>query len=208
MKKTIATILSAVFLLSPLSAMAFTSQQITANNPAVLPENPFYVFKSWTREIQNFFISNPVKKLMFNVHVLGQKGAEVAISLELSSGISETALNNYAATSIALAEKISNLTPAVIEENISLVFETSDQLIDYLLERLIVHIELHQKILKASDNEQIKLAKEALIQSIGKLGALDLDPNLSERIQMIARSQGSDFALQFIETEGNANFGS
>ncbi|MDP3880568.1 MAG: hypothetical protein Q8Q32_00070 [bacterium] len=193
-------ILTSLFVI-PNSAFAFTNQQITKNNPAVLPENPFYVFKSWTRDIQNFFISNPIKKLMFNAHVLDQKGAEIAIALDLSSKISDTTLQNYSATSLALADKISKLSPEILQANISLVFDTSDQLIDYLLGRLIIHIQLQDKILESVDSDKIRQARTALVGAISDLAELDLDPSLSERIQMIARSQGNDFALQFIETE-------
>lgn len=206
MKNITIAFLSAIIVSSPLTAMAFTSQQITENNPAILPDNPFYFIKSWTQEFQDIFISNPVKKAMFHSHLLDQKGAEIAISMELEDGsVSEEIILDYASKASNFSAKINELTQTNVAENVGLVFETSDQLIDYLLERTIVHLELHLEIFKLNKgNESLTASEIDLKQNIARLVQLDTEPSLEERIILISKSQNSDFALQFL----NETFGS
>jgi hypothetical protein len=200
MKTTIATILSAIILSSPLTVMAFTGQQITDNNPAILPGNPFYFIKSWAQDFQNIFISNPVRKVMFSSYVLDQKGAEIAIAMDKEdANISNSTILEYSEKAKNFRAKISELTPEIIEKNLGLVFESSDQLIDYLLERVIVHLKLHLEIFEVNGpSEAVTSLEIALRQNIAKLASLDPTPTLEERILLISKAQDSNFALQFI----------
>ena len=104
----------------------------------ILPTNPFYFFKEFSRGIRRFFIFNPVRRAEFELDVLEEKAEE----LEIVESLSPENIN-------ALNRAIENYDENVdrLRENLERLSEESDNPnIDELLERLNERMDRHNEL--------------------------------------------------------------
>ncbi|MFA5386200.1 MAG: DUF5667 domain-containing protein [Candidatus Paceibacterota bacterium] len=52
-------------------------EDLSIEEPGILPGNPFYFFKEWRRGFQSLFTKNPAKKIELTIEVLNNKAAEI-----------------------------------------------------------------------------------------------------------------------------------
>lgn len=52
-------------------------EDLSIEEPGILPGNPFYFFKEWRRSFQSLFTKNPTKKIELTIEILNNKAAEI-----------------------------------------------------------------------------------------------------------------------------------
>ena len=52
-------------------------ENLTIEEPGILPGNPFYFLKEWRRSFQSMFTKNPTKKIELTIEILNNKAAEI-----------------------------------------------------------------------------------------------------------------------------------
>lgn len=122
-----------------------TAEDLGVENPGILPTNPFYFFKEFSRGVQRFFKFDEVGRAEFELKVLNEKAAEMEIVEEMdpsNSDALETAVENYNEHVSRLRIRLEALSETSENPNV-------DRLLDQLTDRALSHQqlfdELHEK---------------------------------------------------------------
>ena len=196
MKNLLSVAILLTILIAPVSQAAISSEQITETNPAILPSNPLYFLKGWGEGFQRFFIKNPVKEAMFDLRVLNQKGAEIALSSELSTD-SDQDLNEYLEAATTFVASLSVVTSDDLDTHAAKVFESREQLLDFWLERTVLHIRLHDQFQPEEADPALTASQLQLEGAIETLRTL-IGEGFEDSLRLVASAQDSDFALRYL----------
>ncbi|MBI2514717.1 hypothetical protein HYV91_00795 [Candidatus Wolfebacteria bacterium] len=140
MKKISLIILIAFFagLMLAATVKAEEGANSALGNPGILPTNPFYFLKEWTRGIKKFFTKDPVKKIDLEIDEANERAAEIKKMEEVDSQNSKAilrALDNYTENISRLKIKLE--TPKEVNQN-----KRVDKLLEKLAERSLKQREL------------------------------------------------------------------
>lgn len=128
-----------------------TSQELGVDNPGILPGNPFYFLKEWSRGVRRVFTFGSVAQAEYELRIANQKAAEAKKIEEVTPEDTEAikgALQNYQESQERLKDRLEELETASQNPEI-------DKLLDEVADRSIQHQkvfdEIAQKFEKDSD---------------------------------------------------------
>lgn len=186
-------ILASLFFV-PFSASAeeLSVSTFVTKDQAILPNNPFYILKSWTNSFRDLIFSDqPVNKALFRLSYANNQAAEILQARQLQ-GSSQSQIENYRNALLQWSDSINFLT----KENSAQAksgFENSNQLYAYFLERLIVHERFSQEI--SATNAELR---SALKSSALKLSELMGKETFEEQLQLVRSAQQDYFVDLFL----------
>jgi hypothetical protein len=140
-------------------AESVTTSDLGVSNPGLLPTNPFYFFKEFTRNVQRVFTFNPVAKAQLEVKIANEKVAE-------AKKIQETVPND----NNAIIKGVKNYQAAQERVNVSLealkATASTTPGFEILMNSVATDVVSHQKVLdeigiKASDSTDVKNAVDS-----------------------------------------------
>jgi hypothetical protein len=169
-------------------------EDLGISEPNVLPDNPFYFFKEWGRNIQSFFTFNPVKKVELKEKFANEKLIELKKMVEQKKAGKriEKAIENYQNE----VEEAKRLT-----ERIRVKAEESEE-VGKFLDKFIQHQALHQRLLQKLETQvptealgKIREARERHIEKFGEvMTRLENKENIQERLEKnLKEVKGSEF---------------
>lgn len=206
MKKVIvyAVFLSFLMVSSPFFIIAAGVSQSTG----LLPSNPFYFVKEWTRSVKRAWIFNTIKKIEYDLGIVNEKAAELQKLSQIASDKEDLitdALANYQLNLEQLIPEIEKLKGLNISD--------INKLLDRLVERSLTHAEL-LSILSSQFNENIDLSIKLKDAEKRVLYMMAIIPQKVEkpedfriRLQQIINDQNQEFKelraaeiLDYLET--------
>ena len=135
MKKVI---IYAVFLLSfVVFPVTFVFAAGVSQSTGLLPSNPFYFVKEWTRSVKRAWIFDTIKKVEFDLNIVNEKAAELQKLSQIASDKEDLitdALTNYKLNLEQLIPEVEKLKGLNIAD--------INKLLDRLVERSLAHAEL------------------------------------------------------------------
>ncbi|HEY4499516.1 MAG TPA: Kazal-type serine protease inhibitor domain-containing protein [Candidatus Paceibacterota bacterium] len=132
-----------------------TSQELGVDNPGILPGNPFYFLKEWSRGVRRVFTFDPVARVEYELRIANQKAAEAKKIEEVKPEDTEAimgALQNYQEAQERLKDRLEAL-----EE------KSQNPEIDNLLNKVTDRSVQHQKVF---DEIAQKFEKESEIHDL------------------------------------------
>ena len=183
------------------------SVDLGIGNPGILPTNPFYFFKEFSRGVRSFFTFNPVAKARLELKVANQKAAEIEKLDEISPDNEEAigkALDNYNENISRLRERLGALKGTSDNPNI-------DDLLNKLADRASRHQQLfdeladkHKALRDRVENTQNNLT-DATKPALGEFGTpAELEARLDNMIAKVKDGSvmGLLRILRFIDLSG------
>ncbi|MFH1509595.1 MAG: DUF5667 domain-containing protein, partial [Candidatus Nealsonbacteria bacterium] len=175
-----------------------TAEDLDIDEPNLLPNNPFYVFKEIGRGLQSFFTFNQIKKLELKEKFSNEKILEVKKMVEQGvdkKGI-EIALRNYE-KELGDMQRIST---RIQEKNETEDDEEVGKFLDKFIQKQILHQRIIQKLENQISEEtmtRIRETKEKQLENFSQV-MTKLEDNNAEKIQKrleknIKEIKGSDF---------------
>ncbi len=122
-------ILAASLLYPTVTLRAVSTADLGIENPGILPSNPFYFFKEWTRDLRRAFTFKTINRAQLELVILNEQAGEISKLLDINSSNMEV------------------LTDAVYRyqqslENLRNYLNSTDNSLDSLSSYLIKHIQL------------------------------------------------------------------
>lgn len=173
---------------------AVTIQDLGIAEPTLLPSNPFYFFKNWTRGIQRAFTFNPVRKIELELRHADEKIAETKKLAEQSPERIEAitrAIENYQTSQERLKARFESLKETSQNPNV-------DKLLEKLADRTIKHekllAELKEKLEDQKEfGKKIDAVKEKAEESLAKAAEKDEPEKFAKKLEKaLVESKGSD----------------
>ncbi|MCL5017305.1 MAG: DUF5667 domain-containing protein [Patescibacteria group bacterium] len=167
-----------------------TAKDLGITSPGILPGNPFYFLKDWSRGIQDTLTFDPVKKAELQLDVVNQKAVEIKKLKDFlpssSKNLSE-ALDDYRGSIDSLGQKAGDVKNSSVPE--------MSVFLDKLSGSLIKHIQLFSQ-LKSGTGDVIKNKLSALQGKIAELIVKVLSANETPdqfrgQLERIVRDQDS-----------------
>ena len=171
-----------------------TAESLGITEPSLLPDSPFYFFKTWGREIQSALTFNPVKKAELREKFANEKLIELKKIVEKTQN-SQTivkATENYQKE----VKKIKEATERIKEtakENVQV-----DQFLDKFVQHRILHERILEKLETQVPEEAFAKIQEAREQHLEKFGEvmtrLENKEKIQERLETnLEKVKGSEF---------------
>lgn len=112
------------------------------DRPGILPTNPFYFFKEFSRGVRRFFAFDPEKRAELELKILNERAAEIQVVERLNPDNTEAlvrAIDNYNEGVDRLRVRLDILRDTSENPNI-------DRLLDKLMDRSLRHQQLFDEI--------------------------------------------------------------
>ena len=148
---------SAVFAATDSSAInaksnneSVSSSNLGIENPGILPTNPFYFIKEWSRGIRRVFTFNPIAKVKLELQITNEKAAEAKKVEQVSPNNVEAmnkALGNYQESQSHLKDKLEALKETSQNPEI-------DKLLSQAVDQAVKHEAVFNEIVKKFENHQ------------------------------------------------------
>lgn len=195
------TVIALVFLVSG-SAFAQTSLEVNLGieDPGLLPTNPFYFVKEWSRAARRLFTFDPIKKAELELKITNEKAAELKrigeTTPENVNALSR-ALENYREAQERLEIRITGLQDVSQNPNISRI------LVD-LTDRAVRHEKLFSELSERVSAEELSRAiaetREKIADLVITSGQKDAAENFAERIiKAVAETMAPEIIERFSE---------
>lgn len=129
---------------------AVSVSNLGVENPGLLPTNPFYFIKEWSRGIRRIFTFNPVAKVKLELEITNQKAAEAQKVEEVSPnnvGAINKALENYQNSQERLKTKFEALKETSQNPEI-------EKLLNQAVDRAVKHEAVFNEIAGKFENQQ------------------------------------------------------
>ncbi len=192
MKKVI---IYAVFLLSfVVFPVTFSFAAGISQSTGLLPSNPFYFVKEWTRSVKRAWIFDTIKKIEYDLNIVNEKAAELQKLSQIASDKEDLitdALTNYQLNLEQLIPEVEKLKGLNIAD--------INKLLDRLVERSLVHAEL-LSVLSSQFNQSTDLSLELKDTEKRVLYMMAIIPqkvekpeNFRIRLQQIINDQNQEF---------------
>lgn len=173
-----------------------TIQDLGVSDPGMLPGNPFYFLKEWSREVKTSFSFKSVKKAETQLQIVNERVAEIKKLKDLLPSSNKTftkSLDNYQKSVDLLKEKIDNLRDSSSSE--------TDVFLNQLADSIIKQIKLFSEIKdKVGDKNKNKISElqEKITQIIADIPSKMETPNdFKCRLEKVIKNQ-SDNSLKEI----------
>ncbi len=181
-----------------------TPKDLEVGAPTILPDNPFYFIKNWTRNVRSFFTFNPTKKAELNSRFANERLMELKwmISKNKNPKAIGKAIENYQNE----FEKTKRFTERIKER------AQENEEVGKFLDKYIQHQALHQRLLQRLEGqvppeafEKIKAAREEHLERFKdvmlRLEDKDKIPErLEKNLQALKGSKFKEFKnLELIE---------
>jgi len=143
-----------------------SNEDLEIEYAGILPTNPFYFFKEFTRGLQRLFILDKVKRAEFELKVVNEKAAEIGAIEDFGGGDDkdiEKALGHYTDGVNRLRIRLEQLADDSENPNI-------DRLLDSLTDRSLRHYQLFDELRERhiALSDRIDDAQEKLDDAIGR----------------------------------------
>ncbi|MHB9019421.1 MAG: DUF5667 domain-containing protein [Minisyncoccota bacterium] len=109
-----------------------TTKDLGVSDPGMLPGNPFYFLKEWSREVKTSLSFNSVKKAETQLQIVNERAAEIKKLKDLLPSSNKTfikSLSNYEKSIDQLNEKIENLKGLSTSETNVFLNQLADSII-------------------------------------------------------------------------------
>lgn len=180
-----------------------TAEDLDVESPGILPTNPFYFFKEFSRGVRRFFIFNPIARAEFELKVLNEKAAELEIVEELEPGNSEAisnAIENYSENVDRLRANLEALAETSENPNV-------DRLLDQLTDRVLQHQQLFDELREKHEELRVRIRTtqddldETVRPAFDRIGTCE---EFKERVEEFIGEHGDSpqailLALRFID---------
>jgi len=134
-----------------------TAEDFNVSEPNLLPDNPFYFFKTWGREIRAAFTFNPIKKVELRERFSNEKLMELKKMAEKNRNAN--AIRNAARNYQDEIEKMKKETEKIKET------AGENEQIGKFLDKFIQQQALHQRVLQRLENQVPKEAFEKISEA-------------------------------------------
>ena len=169
-------------------------EDLGVSSAGILPSNPFYFLKEWTRGIKKSFAFSAIKKAELQLEIVNERAAELKKLkeiLSLDSKVLTSSLTLYKDSLDFLKEKIKNLN---IED--SVVDSRNDSFLNRLSENTIKHIKLFSELKEDGDDENNKLLSELQEKTVEIIAEvperLETSSEFKNRLEEIIKNQKND----------------
>jgi len=172
-----------------------TAQDLEVENAGLLPTNPFYFFKNWTRTIRQVFTFNPVKKAELELEIANQRATEIeklkSVAPQNIEAITK-ATANYQKNVERLKARLDGLQETSENPNIA-------RLADQLADRSLKHQELFDELKVKFENnaefvEGASKAQEAILTAVAVVPEKFEDiAKFGQRLENVVQSQKGEF---------------
>jgi uncharacterized protein DUF5667 len=135
-----------------------TLEDLGVSSAGILPSNPFYFLKEWTRGIKKTFAFSAIKKAELQLEIVNERAAEIKKLKELpllDSKILTNALGTYKDGLDFLNKKIKDLN---IEDGV--INSRNDDFLNRLAGNTIKYIKLFSELKEEGSDENNKLLSE------------------------------------------------
>jgi hypothetical protein len=173
-----------------------TTKDLGVSDPGMLPGNPFYFLKEWSREVKTSFSFKAVKKAETQLQIVNERAAEIKKLKDLlpsSSKAFTKSLDNYQKGIDLLKERIENLKGlSVSETNVFL-----DQLADSIIKQIKLFSEIKDEV---GDKNKAKISElqEKITQIIADIPSkMETANDFKCRLEKVIENQ-SDNSLKEI----------
>ncbi|MDO8443267.1 MAG: DUF5667 domain-containing protein [bacterium] len=173
-----------------------TTKDLGVSDPGMLPGNPFYFLKEWSREVKKSFSFNAVKKAETQLQIVNERAAEIKKLKDLLPSSAKTftrALDNYDKSIDTLNDKIGSLR--------GLPSSDVNTFLNQLADSVIKHIKLFSEIKDGSGDKnisKISSLQEKITQIIADISLKMETPNdFKCRLEKVIENQ-SDNSLKEI----------
>lgn len=129
-----------------------TLKDLEVSDPGMLPGNPFYFLKQWSREVKDTLTSNSLKKAELQLSVVNEMAAEIKKIKELPSlnfKILTKALDSYGKNLDLLKQRVESLDNSVYGHE-------SDIFLNQLSDLIIKHVKLFSETKEGVDDKNKK----------------------------------------------------
>lgn len=171
-----------------------TTKDLGVSDPGMLPGNPFYFLKEWTREVKTSFSFNSVEKAKTQLQIVNERAAEIKKLKDLLPSSNKTftkSLDNYQKSIDLLKEKIDVLKDSSVAE--------TDIFLDQLADSIIKQIKLFSEIKdEVGDKNKAKISElqEEIAQIVADIPSKMETPNdFKCRLENVIKNQ-SDNSLK------------
>lgn len=169
-----------------------TVEVVEDENVGILPTNPFYFLKEWTRGFRRAFIFDPIKRAEFELKIVDEKADEME---EVSEGADETgverAAENYEKAVERLRLRLERVEGDSENPNVQ-------ALLEQLTERAERHEELIERLrLRYEEFETLRLRMEELRGRVEEtIGAVGLGVGLLEEFRESVRMGDAELKIE------------
>ncbi|MEX2033123.1 MAG: DUF5667 domain-containing protein [Candidatus Colwellbacteria bacterium] len=173
---------------APVAGDEMTASDLGVEKTGILPTNPFYFAKEWSRGLKLLFTPDPVKKAALELKIVNEKAAELKRVAENSPQNDEAlnrAISNYDKNVERLRARLESLKETSDNPNI-------DKLLDELADRAIKHQQLFEelKVDRQTLRDRLEQSQGKLDEAILKVPEkLDNPDKFKERIKNALENQ-------------------
>lgn len=163
-----------------IASVSANAQNNTVNEAdvGILPSNPFYFLKEWSRGIQMFFAFNPIEKAELETDFADEKLNEALVLVEKepeNQKAIEKAFSNYQASQEKLAERLEAIKETSQNPNV-------DKLLTKVTEKVILH-QTKLDELKTLKQEVLPMPALAPIAVLPKVVPKDTPEKFTQKIE-------------------------
>ncbi len=175
-----------------------TAEDLGVEEPNLLPDNPFYIFKEIGRSVQSFFTFNKVKKIELKEKFSNEKLLELKkiIENETNDNTVEAALENYKKE----AKEMEEIATEIQEETKAEADEETGKFLDKFVQQQALQQRVLQKLETQVPEEvmaKIQAAREEHLEKFGQVMTKLENANtekIQERLEKnLKKIEGSDF---------------
>jgi len=175
-----------------------TAGDLGIEEPSLLPDNPFYIFKEIGRSVQSFFTFDKVKKIELKEKFSNEKLLELKkiIENETDDNTVEAALENYKKE----AEEMEEIATEIQENTKAEADEETGKFLDKFVQQQTLQQRVLQKLETQVSEEvmaKIRAAREEHLENFGQVMTRLENANtekIQERLEKnLQRIEGSDF---------------
>ncbi len=165
-----------------------TVDDLGVSNPGILPGNPFYFLKEWSREVKKNLTFDAVKKAEVQLQIVNEQAAEIKKLNDLLPSSAKTftkALDSYDKGLDSLRNKIGSLK--------GISADNTNAFLNDLADSVIKHIKLFSEIkggVGDKDAEKISALQEKIAEILAEVPSeLETPDNFRCRLENVIRSQ-------------------
>ncbi len=187
-------IVAAIALCAPL--VQFVQAQtvdLGVDNVGLLPSNPFYFLKEWSRGVRTFFTPSAIRKAQIGLEIVNEKAAELEQLIEVTPRNTAGLLNafeNYDAAVANLGSRLNSFTDTTANPDV-------EKLVEAIIGRSSLHQKLFDQLVSKYQKDQdtvdaANLSSDTLADMLAVIAAkIDPAADFRARVESAARN-GTD----------------
>lgn len=175
--------------------MAFAAQDLSndsvAENPGILPTNPFYFIKNWRRTAQRTITLNLIKKAELELDILNEKSAEISRLYDVLDGGSE-AIRDAARLYNESLDRFQSYVNGIKDNSKN---SQTDRFLNKMLEIIVKNYAIFNSLESRSElriRESLERSQDKLVEALANaFSRLDIQDNFQNRLEKLISKQES-----------------